>query len=71
MESNRVSMPYMIEPVVHHSSDGPNSSGSSFHSSQEEDDFNRFNMNRNWERGLTIIFILYFEPLCKVLFIDF
>ena len=71
MEPNRFNKPYMIEPVVHHNLYGPNSNWSSFHSLQDEDDFNRFNMDRNWERGLGIIFILYFEPLYKVLFYRF
>ena len=71
MEPNRVNKPYMIEPVVHHYSDGPNSNGSSFHSSQDEDDFNRFNMDRNWELGLGVAFILYFEPFYKALFYRF
>ena len=60
MEAIHVSKPYMIEPVVHHNSDGPNSNGSSSHSSQDEDGFNRSIMDRNWEPGLGIIFILYF-----------
>ena len=67
MEPNRANKLYMIEPVVHHNSDGPNSNGSSFHSSQDEDDFNCFNMNSNWERGLGVVFILYFEPFYKAL----
>ena len=71
MEPNRVNKSYMIEPVVHHNSDGPNSNGSSFHSSQDEDDFNRFSMDRNWERGFGIIFLVYFEPFYKVLFYRF
>ena len=71
MEPNRVNKPYMIEPVVRHNSDGPNSNESSFHSSQDEYDFNRFNMDRNWEHGLVIIFILYFEPFYNVLFYRF
>ena len=68
---NRVDKPYMIEPVVHHNSDVPNSNVSSFHSSQDEDDFNRFNMDRNLERELGVLFILYFEPFYKVLFYRF
>ena len=71
MEPNRVNKPCMVEHVVHQNSDGPNSNGSSFHSSQDEDDFNRFNMDRNWERGLGIILILYFEPSIKCYSIDF
>ena len=71
MEPNRVNKPYMFEPVVHHNSDGPNSNGSSFHSAQDEDDFNRFNMDRNWERGLGIIVILYFDLSKKHYFINF
>ena len=71
METNCAKKSYMLEPVIHHNSDGPNSYGISFHSSQDEDDFNRFNMDRNWERGLCIIFILYFEPFYKVLFYRF
>ena len=71
MEPNRVNKSYMIEPVVRHNSEGPNSCGSSFHSSQDQDDFNRFNMDRNWECGFDIIFILYFEPFYKVLFYPF
>ena len=47
----------MIEPVIHHNSEGPNSNGSSLHSSQEEDDFNCFNMDRNWERRWGIILL--------------
>ena len=39
MEPNRVNKPYMIEPVVHHNTDGPNSNESSFHSSQDEYDY--------------------------------
>ena len=61
----------MIEPVVHQNSDGPNSNESSFHSSQDEDEFNRFNMDRNWERGLGFVFIIYIEPFYKVLFYRF
>ena len=71
MEPNRVNKPYMIGPVGHHNSDWPNSNGSSFHSSQDEDDVNRFSMDRHWERGLGIISILYFEPFYKLLFYRF
>ena len=71
MEPNRVKKPYMIEHVVHHNSDGPNSARRSFHSSQDKDDFNLFNMDRNWEHGLGIILILYFAFSIKYGFIDF
>ena len=46
----------MSRIVAHHNSDGPNSNGSSFDSSPDEDDFNR---ERNWEYGLVFIFLLY------------
>ena len=39
MEPNPVIKPCMIELVVHHNSDGPDSSRSSFGSWQGEDDF--------------------------------
>ena len=71
MEPNRANKPYMIESVVHHNSDGPNSNGNSFPSSQDEDDFNGFNMNRNWDRGLGVVFKVYFKPFYKVLFYRF
>ena len=64
MEPNRVDKPYMIEPVVHHNSDGPNSNGNSFHSSQDEDGFNRFNMDRNWSTG----WVLYLYNTLTFLF---
>ena len=44
---------HVFQPVVHHNSDGPNSNGSSFDSSTDEDDFS---MDRNWEHGLVFIF---------------
>ena len=68
MNQNRVIKPYMIEPVVHHNSGGPNSNGNSFDSSQDEDDFN---MDRNWEHRLAIIFLLYFVCSMKYYFINF
>ena len=67
MEPNCANKPYMIKPVVHYNSDGPSSNRSSFHSSQDEDCFNCFNMDRNWERRLGIVFIVYCEPLSLVL----
>ena len=71
MEPNRVNKPYMIEPVVLHNSDGPNGYGSSFHSLQDEDDFNRINMDRNWERG-SVLYLYYTLNLSiKCYFIDF
>ena len=57
MEPKRVIKPYMIEPVVHHNSDGPNSDGSYFDSSQDED---YLNMDRNWDHELVILFLLFF-----------
>ena len=53
MEPNRVIKPYMIKPVVHHNLYGPNSNGSSFDSSQDEDDFDT---DRDWDVDLLVYF---------------
>ena len=58
----------MLQPVVHHNSDGPNNNGGSLHSSPDEDDFN---MERNWESGVVCVFIFYFAFSIKYYFIDF
>ena len=71
MEPIRVTKPYIMEPVVDHNSDRPHSNGSSFHSSQDKDDCNHFSMDRNWEHGLGIIFIVYFDLSIKYWFINF
>ena len=68
MEPNRVKEPYMIEPVVHHNLDGPNSNISTFDSSQDESDCS---MDRNWEHRLVVIFLLYFAFSIKYYFINF
>ena len=68
MEPNRVITPCIINPVAHHNSDRPNSDWSSIDLSQDED---HFNMDRNWEHGLVIIFPLYFAFSIKCYFIDF
>ena len=69
MEPNRDITPYMIEPVIHHNSDGPITGVTlTFDSSQDEGDFN---MDKNWEHGLVIIFLIYFAFSIKNFFIDF
>ena len=57
----------MLQPVVHHNSDGPNSNESSFDSSPDDHDF----MDRNWEHGLVFVFSFYFAFSIKYYFIDF
>ena len=69
MEPYRDITPYMIEPVIHNNSDGPTTGVTlTFDSSQDEDDFN---MDKNWEHELVIIFLIYFAFSIKNFFIDF
>ena len=57
----------MFQPVIYHNSGGPNSYGSSFDLSPDED---VFSMEGNWENGLVYILIILYLSV-KYYFIDF